>query len=652
MEERQQERIQEKLQQRWGIRSFAGFPDFFLIFMCDLCYSGTEMHEDVCCTHRRNEIDDLNNRKLAASFAEEKEKEYWNWLADAKQAVAARPGVAPLYKFDGKSVEELVSEKKAALHKEVSAREQEYRIWLDSVSKPKFTLPSQAVNTPAQRALIVQENVRKGLEKLNEKTAEYQKWLKEMEQQKHEAMMEKVKAKLNADREDIERREKAMNALEEKMAAVKAEEERRAKLSREEVLQMYRKVHNKPLLIEQAYDYGRVFKKAHDLECRAARYFECLASGLPVDGGQAAAAQELDMSLDEVEAIINDLFKKYDQDGSQFLDPSEFKALMSDLQQRLDFPKNEILLFLAEADMNADGKIEYEEFIPLALQIIQGMYAKKRLEQHLSDVDLQAEELLVHGMSREELTALVGSMFERMDEDHSGILNKQEFVAALTSMELGLTRREINAIMFQVDQDRDGNVSYREFVPFAFDLLQKMASLRLLETELENDELAQYILDLFKAKDTEMTGMLGLDEMRDLLHQAMLGLTRMQIYTVLSEAEVNADNMISYSNFVPRAVGLIRSMLSFEKAIVKNDTSAQDEEKFYAVLDEAYAGTETLGLPDFMQRLEQSSLLDSKELDACHRMLGTTYAAEELPVEEAKSQVWALVKSLRRARAA
>lgn len=38
-------------------------------------------------------------------------------------------------------------------------------------------------------------------------------------------------------------------------------------------------------------------------------------------------------------------------------------------------------------------------------------------------------------------------------------------------------------------------------------------------------------------EDTEMTGMLGLDDMRDLLHQAMLGLTRMQIYTVLSEAE-------------------------------------------------------------------------------------------------------------------
>ncbi|CAE7224651.1 CML12 [Symbiodinium pilosum] len=491
---------------------------------------------------------------------------------------------------------------------------------------------------------------------------------------------------------------------------------------------MYHKVHSKPLLIEQAYDYGRIFKSGSDVSiigpckqylvlvgslprffeirllCKcgstqlpippakreksfrsskfakqyqvppefpdilkdftrevlrsqpenihefAAKYFECLASGLPADAGQAAAAEELDMSLDEVEGIIHDLFKKYDKDASQFLDPQEFKSLMEDLQQRLDFPRDEILLFLAEADMNADGMIEYEEFIPLALQIIQGMYAKKRLEQHISDVDLQAEELLVHGMSREELTTLVGSMFERMDEDRSGQLNKQEFVAALTSMELGLTRREINAIMFQVDQDQDGNVSYREFVPFAFDLLQKMASLRLLESELENDELAQYILDLFKAKDTEMTGLLGLDDMRDLLHQAMLGLTRMQIYTVLSEAEVNADNLISYASFVPRAVGLIRSMLSFEKAIVKNDSVAQDEEKFFSTLDEAFAGSEELPLADVMAKLSSAALLDGKEVEACGRMLGTTYPADKVPVEEAKSQIWALVKSLRRAK--
>ena len=34
-----------------------------------------------------------------------------------------------------------------------------------------------------------------------------------------------------------------------------------------------------------------------------------------------------------------------------------------------------------QADMNADGKIEYEEFIPLALQIIQGMCGTQRKSQ-------------------------------------------------------------------------------------------------------------------------------------------------------------------------------------------------------------------------------------------------------------------------------
>mmetsp|Transcript_101799 Transcript_101799/g.270849 ORF Transcript_101799/g.270849 Transcript_101799/m.270849 type:complete len:425 (-) Transcript_101799:101-1375(-) len=382
----------------------------------------------------------------------------------------------------------------------------------------------------------------------------------------------------------------------------------------------------------------------------AAKYFDCLANGLPADaqGRQVNAEAEPDMSLEEIEGIIQDLFRKYDSDGNAFLDPQEFRALMDDLQQRLDFPKDQVYLFLAEADMNADGMIEYEEFIPLALQIIQGMYAKKRLEHHMTSVDEHAEDLLVHGMSRDELTDLVSSIFERMDEDKSGSLCKQEFVAALTSMELGLTRREINTIMFKIDQDHDGNISYREFVPFAFDLLQKLTSLRLLETELEHDDFAQFLVDLFKAKDTEMTGTLTVDEIRDVLHQAMLGLTRMQIYTVISEADVNSEGGIAYASFIPRAVSLIRSMLSFEKSVVREnkDTGPEAEDNFYFVLDEAFSGAESLPLDDFLQRLEQCNLVDARELQAA-KMLLDAYG-EEVPVEDAKAQVWSLVKSMRR----
>mmetsp|Transcript_19386 Transcript_19386/g.45473 ORF Transcript_19386/g.45473 Transcript_19386/m.45473 type:complete len:425 (-) Transcript_19386:106-1380(-) len=384
----------------------------------------------------------------------------------------------------------------------------------------------------------------------------------------------------------------------------------------------------------------------------AAKYFDCLANGLPADakGGTMGVDDDPDMSLEEVESIIQELFHKYDKDGNQFLDPQEFRSLMEDLQRRLDFPEDMIYLFLAEADMNADGMIEYDEFIPLALQIIQGMYAKKRLEQHMTNVDQHAEDLLVHGMSRDELTDLVSSIFERMDQDQSGSLCKQEFVAALMSMELGLTRKEINSIMFQIDQDRDGNISYREFVPFAFDLLQKLTSLRLLETELENDDFAQWLMDLFKAKDTEMEGMLSVDEIRDVLHQAMLGLTRMQIYTVISEADVNPDDKIAYTSFIPRAVGLIRSMLSFEKSIAREskDAGPEAEDNFYFVLDEAFAGAEVVQFADFIARLEQCKVVDSRELQAARHLLNAY--GDEVPVEDAKAQLWSLVKSMRRHR--
>jgi len=388
----------------------------------------------------------------------------------------------------------------------------------------------------------------------------------------------------------------------------------------------------------------------------AAKYFDCLASGLPADsqgrsmetGG--SSTDEPDLSRDEVKAMIQDLFRHYDGDGNCYLDPDEFKRLMKDMQTRLDFPPDEIYRFLAEADMNADGMVEYEEFIPLALQIIQGMYAKKRLEQHMQDVSQQSADLLVHGMSRDEFNEIVESIFRKIDTDSSGQLSKQEFVAALTSMELGLTRREINTIMFQIDQDKDGNISYSEFMPFAFDLLQKLTSMRLLETQVENDEFALYLSDLFKAKDTDMAGALAVDEVRDVLHQAMLGLSRMQIYTVISEAEVNSDGAIMYASFIPRAVGLIRSMLSFENSIVgKNKGSTpEQEEEYYTAMDQMFETGSSVQIKVFVAQLQSCGLLSDKELTAVQHLLRAQMNdGSEEKADKLKTEVWALMKNMR-----
>eukprot|EP00451_Oxyrrhis_marina_P016509 CAMPEP_0204320682 /NCGR_PEP_ID=MMETSP0469-20131031/7762_1 /ASSEMBLY_ACC=CAM_ASM_000384 /TAXON_ID=2969 /ORGANISM="Oxyrrhis marina" /LENGTH=431 /DNA_ID=CAMNT_0051301947 /DNA_START=15 /DNA_END=1310 /DNA_ORIENTATION=+ len=386
------------------------------------------------------------------------------------------------------------------------------------------------------------------------------------------------------------------------------------------------------------------------------RYFDRKAQGLP-DEGEGAMAPQLDtlegLTAEEVEHIIVELFEQYDEDQNGFLDPREFKKLMNDLQNKLQFPEEDIYKLLAEADRNKDDQIEYKEFIPLAQQIVMSLYAKTRLGKHADQLDAHAESLLVHGMSRVELTEVVERIFQNFDTDGSGTLSHAEFVEALKKMELGLTRREINTIRFQVDSDQDGNISYREFIPFAFDLLHKLTALRLLEQEVENDSLVHTVTDLFRSRDVEMTGLLAVEDVRDLLASADLGLSRLQIYTVLSEAQVNSDGEIAYANFVPRAVQMIRSMLKFENSILHEPglIGAEAEAQFMQYMDDVLS---QLGpaceFMVFKEAIEGTSL----EFQEQNLILNSAVRDPEnnniVNVAETKRLMWPIVKQLRKQR--
>lgn len=52
--------------------------------------------------------------------------------------------------------------------------------------------------------------------------------------------------------------------------------------------------------------------------------------------------------------------------------------------------------------------------------------------------------------------------------DSSGQLSRKEFKEALKAAELGLTRKDINLILSQIDVDKNGLISYEEFIPVCF----------------------------------------------------------------------------------------------------------------------------------------------------------------------------------------
>ena len=61
---------------------------------------------------------------------------------------------------------------------------------------------------------------------------------------------------------------------------------------------------------------------------------------------------------------------------------------------------------MAEADFDGNGEISYAEFIPLAVDLVQSMYAKMEMEQARAQEDDAREEAknyLLHGMTKEEV---------------------------------------------------------------------------------------------------------------------------------------------------------------------------------------------------------------------------------------------------------
>ena len=174
---------------------------------------------------------------------------------------------------------------------------------------------------------------------------------------------------------------------------------------------------------------------------------------------------------------------------------------------------NELRKIMAEADENEDGLIEYREFSQVAVDVLQALsskdaaqQAREREAQNRKDV----EAFLLHGMPKAELEQLLGDVFRQTDVDGSGTLDRREFSRCIREAELGLTRKEINALMAEVDEDGDGNVSYGEFLPLCFRILVDVVSQDFANDSVPSDEkdLAQFFDDLFRNADSEDTGSL------------------------------------------------------------------------------------------------------------------------------------------------
>mmetsp|Transcript_26603 Transcript_26603/g.66643 ORF Transcript_26603/g.66643 Transcript_26603/m.66643 type:complete len:341 (-) Transcript_26603:88-1110(-) len=208
--------------------------------------------------------------------------------------------------------------------------------------------------------------------------------------------------------------------------------------------------------------------------------------------------------------------------------------------------------------------------------------AAEEAEAAAADARAAVEMHLLHGVPREELETMMAGVFQAADADGSGTLDRKEFSSCLRASELGLSRKEINVLLSEVDIDGDGNISYEEFMPLCFNILvERFKDDVLAEAALQSaDALTQMLLEEFEAKerslgqesDGEVSGKMPTKLVKaalTLLSDEMLGLSKLQITSVLSEAKVDSEKMVDYVLFAPTAARMIYSMVDLSSQAMR-----------------------------------------------------------------------------------
>lgn len=231
---------------------------------------------------------------------------------------------------------------------------------------------------------------------------------------------------------------------------------------------------------------------------------------------------------------------------------------------KLSLSRLQVIVLMSEATV-LDGQINYFQFIPACAKAIELMFEPKALRQRaelIENTDLSSEALL-HGLSADKFEQRLATLFKSVDIDHSGNLDQEEFFMCLQSLELQLTKGEMQALFDQADSNCNKTITFDEFIRFfSHNLLnlEREKHLRQLQrkkkeerrgkgsaskenaTDEPTDEIfvvsfAPIMEDLqttFQYEDENETGLVSVEDFKETLETFNLGMDNFLVETVIA----------------------------------------------------------------------------------------------------------------------
>ncbi|XP_069055700.1 EF-hand calcium-binding domain-containing protein 6-like [Pleurodeles waltl] len=158
--------------------------------------------------------------------------------------------------------------------------------------------------------------------------------------------------------------------------------------------------------------------------------------------------------------------------------------------------------------------------------------------------------------------------FEELDPFHTGFVSKEEFSDILTELCVQLNEYECESLAKKFETNKDGRVSYMEFLkPFALRRqmwkntkhiatamhdTQKEAGLVALSTRLQKKLPSEWktLRRACKKLDADGSGYLSLQDFKSVLKLCNLTLDQNEVYQLMSKYDQNMDGQIHYRTFL------------------------------------------------------------------------------------------------------
>jgi Ca2+-binding EF-hand superfamily protein len=221
-------------------------------------------------------------------------------------------------------------------------------------------------------------------------------------------------------------------------------------------------------------------------------------------------------------------------------------------------------------DVDHSGFIDYKEFVQGAAHLLL-LYAAQNSASIIAGQDdayaeAEAADYIAHGMTAQEVEDIVQASWQAADADGSGFLDHKELKHFLKDLPLGLTKREINMIMVEVDADEDGLVSFQEFLPMMHSCLVEVTKQMILRSYQSQSDLDVLLQSSCDHHDKDGSGRLKIKHAASVLKHADLGLSKFQILSICGSCPSQDQKTVLISDFVPFASKTIQGVMGSDVA--------------------------------------------------------------------------------------